>query len=152
MSNFKEVEGGDIIQLSKLGIYDVVAHGCNCFCSMTDDIGVKFAEEFKADQFPLEAEKFKGMVNKLGMIESKKVNDIIVVNAYTQFMKEPSLNSDIPLNYSALSLCLIKINNKFKGKKILLPLIGVDEAGGESRIVQTMIKNNLVDMDVTLIV
>jgi len=84
MGNFKEVQG-DIIELSKLGMFDVVAQGVNCFCTMNEDINIKFAKEFKADEFPLEAQKFKGMVNKLGMIESKKVNDLIVINAYTQY-------------------------------------------------------------------
>lgn len=150
MLSFKEVEG-DIIQLSRLGIYDVVVHGCNCFCNMTDELGIKFAEEFQADKFPLEADRFKGMINKLGMIESKKVKDIIVINAYTQYTDESELNGEMTLNYSALSLCLLKINTKFKGKKILIPLIGVNEGGGEWRIVETIIKNNLVDMDVTII-
>ena len=64
----KYVEG-DLIKLAKEGIFDVITHGCNCFCTMGAGIAVPMKNNFDCDKFPLEALEYKGNINKLGTID-----------------------------------------------------------------------------------
>ena len=46
---------GDIIKLALTGEYDVVAHGCNCFCRQKSGLAPQMVKAFKTDKFPLES-------------------------------------------------------------------------------------------------
>lgn len=161
---------GNLITLAKKGDFDVIAHGCNCHCSMGAGIAPQMAEEFSADKFPLESPLWAGDINKLGQIdymwvdpsnkasrrrESTAEHTLAVVNAYTQygFGKNHKDGKAIPLDYEALLLCMRKMNHVFKGKKIGLPQIGCGLAGGEWVIVKDIIKDELShDCDVTVVI
>jgi len=190
---YEEIEG-DLIKLAKEGKFDVIAHGCNCFCRMKRGIAPQMAEAFDCDRFHLERPSQHGNINKLGQIESqiclitqngavsklitdyslsfiKKGNPtaFAVVNAYTQYHWD---SANKPLDYEALTICLRKINNVFRGYHIGLPLIGCHLAGGiwdhtkeESfsikehnkyiigikKDIKTIIKQELTGMDVTIV-
>jgi len=140
------------------GEFDVITHGCNCFCQMGAGIAPQVARAFGADGFPMELYHHKGDMNKLGTIDYQAVGtpngDLIVVNAYTQFGfgRNHKGGTDIPLDYEALTLCMRKINNKFKGKHVGLPQIGCGLAGGDWDKVVYIIMNTLVDCDVTVVI
>jgi len=151
---------GDLIQLAKEGNFDVIGHGCNCFCTMTSGIAPLMAEAFGCNEFPLEWLKFEGDVNKLGNIDHQSIlingkdnlNELTVVNCYTQYAPGvPDPFYHIPLNYTALELCMRKINHTFKGKKVGLPWIGCGLAGGNRGVVENIIKQQLIDCDVTIV-
>jgi len=57
-----------------------------------------------------------------------------------------------PLDYEALTLCLRKINWVFSGKHIGLPKIGAGLAGGDWEQIKQIIKNELNDCDVTVVI
>ncbi|AGO47535.1 macro domain containing protein [Cellulophaga phage phi4:1] len=81
------------------------------------------------------------------------IEGLIVVNAYTQFnygSNHPD-GDKIPLDYSALELCLLKMNKTFAGKHIGLPWIGCGLAGGDKTIVESMIKRIMIDCNVTIV-
>ena len=168
--NYQEIEG-DLIQLALQGSFDVIAHGCNCFCLQKAGIAAAMSKTFKTDGFDLETAAYKGDINKLGQIEHRNYNisngviiplkefgdiNFCVVNAYTQY--QPGAN----LDYEALTLCLRKINHEFKGKHIGLPQIGCGIAGGVwdkyhtpqeglYRDVKTIIQQELKDCKVTIV-
>ena len=151
--SYKEVKG-DLISLAKKGEFDAIAHGCNCFCSMKSGIAPQIAEAFGCDKYPFEETKFKGNINKLGAIDYKEINNVTVINAYTQYFNR-TLNPDkdaINLDYQALSLCLRKINHTFKGKKIGLPQIGAGLAGGNWYLIREIIQKELKDCNVTIVI
>lgn len=150
---YKEIKG-DLISLAKKGEFDAIAHGCNCFCSMKSGIAPQIAETFGCDKYPFEDTKFKGNINKLGAIDYKEINNVAVINAYTQYFNR-TLNPDkdaINLDYQALSLCLRKINHTFKGKKIGLPQIGAGLAGGNWYLIREIIQKELKDCNVTIVI
>lgn len=147
---YKEIEG-DLIDLAKKGKFDVIAHGCNCFCTMGAGLAPQMAKAFGADKFPMEDKEYVGDINKLGTIDWEIVclvnsevvdhfdlNDddlptyLTVVNCYSQygFGKNHANGTAAPLDYEALTLCMRKMNHLFKGKHIGLPLIGCQLAGG----------------------
>ena len=167
--SYKEING-DLIKLALDRKFDVIAHGCNCFCTMGAGIAPKMAKVFGCDKF--EMERYKS-IEKLGNIDyqtfvlgknamwslydaDNKLNEpeLTVVNAYTQYSygKNHKDGVDKPLDYEALTLCLRKINNVFKGKHIGLPgLIGCGLAGGKEEVVKEIIKKELKDCDVTIV-
>lgn len=174
MGTYTEIKG-DLIELAKEGKFDVISHGANCFCMMGAGIAVAMKNSFSADKFELEAKRYRGDYNKLGQIDYEPVNrktgkvintledlftadidsdlltdnriehSVIVVNSYTQF------DGGSNLDYTALRMCLKKINFMFKGRSIGLPLIGCGIAGGDWNIVKQLIKAYLKDMDVTIV-
>lgn len=145
---------GDLIECAQTGMFDVIAHGCNCFCVMGSGIAPQMAEAFGCDKFPLEHSKYRGDINKLGQIDFKPILTharlIWVVNCYSQFNTLAGKNA--PLDYEALTLCLRKINLKFRGLKIGLPKIGCGLAGGDWNIVKEIIQRELKDVESITIV
>lgn len=132
---------GDLISLALSGEFDVIAHGCNCFCAMGAGIAPKMARAFGADTFKMEANIYRGDINKLGSIDYQKVQDkpLIVVNCYSQF--KPGND----LSYPALELCLIKLAHTFPNKRIGIPFIGAGLAGGDPEEIYNMMVNNLTN-------
>ncbi len=165
---YKEIEG-NLITLALDGEFDVIAHGCNCFCTMGAGLAPQMAKAFGCDLFPLENEMYRGDINKLGQIDYGffEINDgkvrkmtgihpynLEVVNCYSQYgfginHKEGSV---APLDYSALALCFKKMNHIFKGKHIGLPQIGCHLAGGDWDIVKDMIQRIFKDCQVTIVI
>lgn len=156
---------GDLITRALNGSFDVIVHGCNCFCKQKSGLAERMVTHFDTDKFDLEHKKLKGNINKLGTIDYKlkygkkhfvglkELYPIIVVNAYTQYMYADNHKGGVknPLDYDALRLCLRKINNIFKGKKIGLPQIGAGLAGGNWNVIKVIIQEELKDCDVTIV-
>lgn len=163
-----EIIKGDLIQKALAGEFDVVAHGCNCFCTMGAGIALQFKEKLKANKASAEGWG-KGDFTKLGNLsaialcledgqyatkgdydqilssfEKLGVKSVTVINAYTQY--KPGRN----LDYEALVLCMRKINHLFKGKHIGLPWIGCGIAGGDKTRVEQILREELKDCDVTI--
>ena len=192
--SYTEIKG-DLIELAKQGKFDVIAHGCNCFCTMGAGIAVPMKVAFGCDKFRLELLKEyrydeesgqeyevktnnKGNINKLGSIDyehkylwfkhpmlkdgeasiamnhktvgQENVKDLIVVNAYTQYHYSHKFGP--PVDYEAITLCMRKMNHVFKGKHIGLPAIGCGLAGGDFKIVSEIIKKELKDCEVTVVI
>jgi O-acetyl-ADP-ribose deacetylase (regulator of RNase III) len=159
---------GDLIKLAQRGHFDVIAHGCNCFCQMGAGIAPQMAKAFgcndskkyhgESTSFPDE----RGNMNKLGNIESYawfvfddegERKRLDVVNAYTQYKygRNHEDGDETPVNYSAIEMCMKKINYRFKGKHIGLPKIGAGLAGGNWNRIEHIINTELRDCVVTVI-
>ena len=158
MGDFKEVQG-DLIKLALEGQFDVIAHGCNCFCTMGAGLAPQMAKAFNCDKYTLEDSKYRGDINKLGQIEygyiplRKFKIDLYAVNCYTQygFGSNHEEGTVAPVVYEAITLCMRKINHIFKGKRIGLPLLGCHLAGGDWNIVKQIFQDELKDCDVTVV-
>lgn len=146
---------GDLIQLAKEGNFDVIAHGCNCMCQMGAGIAPQMVKAFGVDQYNLESFTRRGDINKLGQIEwfiEREGPIRFVVNSYTQYSYGRSYDGGAPLDYDALTLCMRKINYRFKGFKIGLPQIGAGLAGGDWNRIKQIIQTELKDCDVTVVI
>ena len=176
MNNNYSEKKGCLISMALSGEFDVITHGCNCFCTMGAGIAPKMAKEFECNNFEMELSG-KGDINKLGQIDFNKyykrpdgtlfidydnyvdLHDgeepyLIVVNSYTQYKYGSNHIDGVkkPIDYEALTLCMRKINHIFAGKHIGLPgLIGCGLAGGKEEIVKEIIKKELKDCDVTIV-
>lgn len=169
---YNEVHG-DLIKLVREGMFDVVTHGCNCLCQMGAGIAPQMAKEFACDVFKMEGSEYRGDINKLGTIDWElkwfednrwvtypdedgkwATHQLFVVNSYTQYSygRNHADGVNKPLDYEALTLCMRKINHTFKGKHIGLPQIGAGLAGGDWQRIKEIIKTELKDCDVTVII
>lgn len=162
MGQYQEIRGS-LVELAQEGQFDIITHGCNCFCKMGSGIAVLMNETFGCNDpnvFVMEDPAQKGNINKLGSIEPKIVprrngSILVVVNSYTQYYYGPKFGSmwryGIPLDYDAITLCMRKINYRYAGKEIGLPKIGCDKGGGDWFKVSQILKNELKDMIVTVV-
>lgn len=174
MGTFNTIEG-NLIKLALDGNFDVIGHGCNCFCTMGAGIAVQMKKTFGCDQFPMELTG-RGDFNKLGLIDyqpfdlgtndngnkvaerdyathTNRENDLVVVNMYTQYNYGTNHWDGVyaPFDQDAFVLCMKKVNKIFKNKKIGLPLIGGGLAGGDPETIISIMKDKLKDCNVTLV-
>ena len=79
---------GDLLKLAGQGHFDVIIHGCNCFCTMGAGIAKAIRDQFPA-AYEADLATEKGSREKLGSYSSAEVaiddHLLTVVNAYTQF-------------------------------------------------------------------
>ena len=142
---------GDLIQLAKSGCFDVVVHGCNCFCEMNSGIAKsikdQFPEAYKAD---LATEH--GSKNKLGTFSIAKVrrkhHQFVILNAYTQYHWS---GTGILADYDAIRDIFATIKCEFTGRKIAYPKIGAGLARGDWSVIAKIINEQLVDEEHTLV-
>ena len=165
--NYREIDG-DLIKLAHEKTFDVIAHGCNCFCRMGRGIAPQMAEAFGCDYFDMEDEDRAGDITKLGNIDYQHMyqrerdgryylhpsedwkisHKLIVVNAYTQYHWNSNTK---PLDYEAFALCMRKMNKLFAGHRIGLPKIGAGLAGGDWEVLKKIIQTELSACGVTIV-
>jgi len=149
----KEIEG-NLISMGLDGDFDVIIHGCNCFCTMghgiAKEIRVKCPGAYWADQGTE-----KGDEGKLGTItysgrptEDSEPDKLMVVNAYTQFKYGGDMRH---VDYDALRSCFKEIKKLFTGKRIGYPLIGAGLARGDWTVISGIIDEELEGEDHTLV-
>lgn len=142
---------GDLLKLAVSGEFDVIVHGCNCFCTMGAGIakGIKslFPDAYEADQ-----QTEKGDRSKLGTITWATVDclgrELTVVNAYTQYNYR---GQGVLLDYDALRQALELVKEKFSGQRIGYPRIGAGLAGGDWDRIALIISECLQGEDHTLV-
>ena len=142
---------GDLIKLALDGMFDVIVHGCNCYCVMGAGVAkaIKkvFPEAYKAD-----CESIKGDRDKLGSITFATINRggvvIIVVNGYTQYHWR---GKGELVDYDAIRLVMQEVKSMFTGKRIGYPKIGAGLAKGDWKIISELIDKELFGEDHTLV-
>lgn len=143
---------GDLIKKALNGDFDVIGHGCNCFCTMGSGIAVSMKETFGCDNYTLEDSKYSGSFLKMGNIQGKdffvkdgaisEEGDLLrVYNLYTQYAPGvPMPPYNIPLDYDALRLCVRKLLYINKKARVGLPWIGCGLAKGDKQIVYKILE------------
>lgn len=133
---------GDILKLSDQ--FDVIIHGCNCWCKMGNGIALQikniFPEAYEAD-----LQTVRGDASKLGTYSKAQIGDLTIVNAYTQF------NWGRDLKLDALRRCFRAIKSDFAGKRIAYPKIGAGLAGGDWNVISAIICEELEGEDHTFV-
>ena len=142
---------GDLIKLAEDGRFDVIIHGCNCFCTMGAGIALQIQSRFPA-VFEADARTRPGDRSKLGTYTSARVEGngrkFIVVNGYTQFdYAGPGVLAD----YHAIAALFAAIKHDFSGQRIGYPKIGAGLAGGDWNRIRHIIDHALDGEDHTLV-
>ena len=142
---------GDLIKLAIEGEFDVIVHGCNCFCAMGGGIA-RTIKDMLPQTYYSDLETKKGDRSKLGSYTfsdiEKNGNKFTVINAYTQYKYS---GSEINADYNAIYDVFVKIKNDFSGMRIGIPLIGAGLAGGDWKAIESLISTAMIDEDITLV-
>ena len=147
----KTVEG-DLIEMALNNEFDVIVHGCNCFCKMRNGIAKQIAETFP-DAERIDSLTVCGSKSKLGTFTSTiyypNHESLIIVNAYTQF----GINRDgSEVSYPAIRSCFNLVKKYFNDHRIGYPKIGAGLAGGDWNIISKIIDEELEGEDHTLVI
>lgn len=142
---------GDLIDLARNGQFDVIVHGCNCFCTM----GAGIARQIR-DTFPqahvADLETVSGDINKLGNYSSALVQSsgrqLTVINGYTQYQYA---GTGILADYGAIETLFKQIKKFFPNKRIGYPKIGAGLAGGDWEKISQIIDRSLTGETHTLV-
>jgi O-acetyl-ADP-ribose deacetylase (regulator of RNase III) len=142
---------GDLIDLAKNGEFDLIVHGCNCFCTMgagvAKGIRAAFPAAYQADLATLRGDRAKLGTCTFAEIVCDGVS-LIVVNAYTQFDYR---GNGPKVDYDALRSCFGWIKRNYAGKKMGFPKIGAGLAGGNWPQIATIIAEELAGEDGVLV-
>ncbi len=147
----KQVKG-DLIALALAGEFDVIIHGCNCFCTM----GAGIARQIR-DTFPLAYEadltSLSGDREKLGSYTKASVetqyNTLFIINGYTQYHYE---GDGVLADYDAIDTLFRQLKQKFKGLRFGYPKIGAGLANGNWDTIAKIINRAFSGEDHTLVV
>jgi len=124
---------GDLINLANKGHFDVIVHGCNCFCAMGSGIARQVADQIPG-AWEADLVTHAGDYNKLGnyskfTVVTDSLTKYTVINAYTQYTIRQGSAS--VFEYCAFDLILQKLAHEFRGARFGFPAIGMDRAGGD---------------------
>lgn len=141
---------GNLIAMALNGDFDVIVHGCNCFCTMGAGIAKQIKETFPG-AFLEDSYTPRGERTKLGSFSShyQKNLKLTIVNGYTQY--HAGANAD----YDAIRSVFREIKRfswHFDNPRIGYPKIGAGIAGGDWEIISKIIDEELEGEDHTLVV
>jgi len=143
---------GDLIKLAQQGFFDLIIHGCNCFCQMGAGIAKQIKKTFPA-AYLADQKTTIGDRKKLGSCSFTKCQVkggfCKIINAYTQFHWS---SFEKQIDYQAIRLCLKWIKENFSGQKMGLPKIGAGLAGGDWSIIEKIILAELEGEDITIVI
>jgi O-acetyl-ADP-ribose deacetylase (regulator of RNase III) len=142
---------GDLISLALSGEFDVIIHGCNCFCSMGAGIAQQISKTFPP-AFHADLETGPGDRAKLGNYSRATVEisgtPLTIINGYTQYQYSgPHVLAD----YDAIAALFSRVKRDFSGKKIGYPRIGAGLAKGDWKKISEIIDYQLAGEDHTLV-
>jgi O-acetyl-ADP-ribose deacetylase (regulator of RNase III) len=143
---------GDLITFALEGQFDVIVHGCNCFCTMGAGIARVIQEEFP-EAYAADLVTIKGDRNKLGNFSFATVkrnkHEITIVNGYTQFHFH---GDSVLVDYDAVQSLFKKVKRQYTGKRIGYPKIGAGLAGGDWERISRIIDQELAEEDHSLVI
>lgn len=142
---------GNLIHLANAGHFDVIVHGCNCFCAMGKGIALSIKLEYPA-AYAADCDTARGDPSKLGSFSQASVSrgphTVTVVNAYTQYdYCGPQPN----VNYAAIRQAFRAIKQRFSGSRIGYPKIGAGLARGDWAVIAAIIDEELSGEDHTFV-
>lgn len=136
-------EKGDLIQKAKAGEFDVIVHGCNCFCTMGAGIAKTIKQVFPA-AYEADLATAVGDAAKLGTYSQALVEasgkPLLIINAYTQYQwRGPGRLAD----YDAIRQVFRRLKQECQGKRLGYPAIGAGLAKGDWTIIAAIIEEEL---------
>ena len=142
---------GDLLKLALERRFDVIIHGCNCFCTMGAGIAKSIKRLFP-EAYAADCATDKGSRDKLGTISSATVerdgHRITVVNGYTQHHWR---GRGVLVDYDAVRGVMRAVKRDFSGQRIGYPRIGAGLAKGDWPRIATIIDEELASEDHTLV-
>lgn len=142
---------GDLVTLAVEGEFDVIVHGCNCFCKMGAGV-VKAIKNAFPEAADADTNTLRGDRRKLGTISTARVrrgeHTIVIVNGYTQFEWR---GAGRLVDYNAVRSVMKAVKDGYSGLRIGYPRIGAGLAHGNWEVIEKIIREELRGEDHTLV-
>lgn len=146
---------GDIITLAEQGKFDIVIHGCNCFCTFGSGLAAQIKEAWP-EVYEADKRTKNGDVMKLGtaIVVPIRTNNrtFTVMNAYTQYEWS---NACRKTEYSAIISVFKRLYEFCKTfdveYRIGIPKIGSGYGRGDWNIISGIIQECLGELDYTIV-
>ncbi|MFH2138015.1 MAG: macro domain-containing protein [Candidatus Omnitrophota bacterium] len=142
---------GDLIKKAQAAEFDVIIHGCNCFCAMgagiAKSIKTAFPQAYEADLKTTKGDKAKLGTCSVAAVQTGK-GKVYVVNAYTQYNFS---GRGVLVDYEAIRSCMKWVKKNFSSQRIGIPKLGAGLAGGDWQVISAIINEELSGEDVTLV-
>jgi len=142
-----QIEKGDLIQKASAGEFEVIVHGCNCFCTMGAGIAKTIKQVFPA-AYQADLATAAGDKSKLGSYSAASVEvaqkPLVIVNAYTQYNWR---GAGTLADYEAIRRVFGQIKRAYAGKRIGYPAIGAGLAKGDWAVISAIIDEALAGED-----
>ena len=158
MDSRERVITGDLLQFARDGRFDIIVHGCNCFCTMGAGIARQIKEQYPG-AYEADFETKKGDHRKLGtwtaFVHDDNEECFVIINAYTQYGCNPSRGRNV--DYDAVRSCFMHLYNYIHKEglaeevRIGYPKIGAGLAGGDWDVISKIIDQELKELDHTLV-
>lgn len=144
---------GDLIKLAQAGEFNIIIHGCNCFCTMGAGIAKQikkaFPEAYQSDKMTAKGDRDKLGTFTVAYLRSKK---LVIVNAYTQFgYGRNQCHADYDAIRSVFRSLAEDVKEKCPNARIGYPAIGAGHAGGDWKIISKIIDEELDGLDHSLV-
>lgn len=139
---------GDLVEFARNGRFDVIVHGCNCFCTMGAGVAKAIAAAFP-EALAVDRATPKGDRAKLGTNSVAACDRVTIVNAYTQFDWR---GRGRKVDYDAVRSCFAEVSRRFPDARIGYPKIGAGLAGGDWDVIAGIIDEELAGREHTLVV
>ena len=137
--------------LTLQGRFEVIVHGCNCFCTMGGGIARVIQEEFP-EAYAADLVTIKGDRNKLGDFSVATVNR--KAGKSPSSTATPSSTSTAKMSWSITmpsADSLPRSKKQFSGKRIGYPKIGAGLGGGDWDRISAIIDEELAGEDHSLV-
>lgn len=155
-----KVINGDILTASQLPGFVVICHQVNCKGVM----GAGLAKQIK-ERYPIVFDYYRKWCNDKTIVPNN--NSSVLLGNVQLVYPEPSLTPKFGIanlfaqdgygrdkrytNYTALMCCFERINSTFAGSRVAIPYgIGCGLAGGDWKIIETLIKEYLSNCEVEI--
>lgn len=154
-----QTKRGDLILLTKKGQFDVIIHGCNCFCTMgagiAKQIKLNWPKAYEVDKKTKYADRSKlGTYSKAEIIlqvpdgSGYKNQDLTIINAYTQYDYR---GSGQLVSLDAVEKIFSQLNKEYVGKRVGMPKIGAGLARGNWDEILSIIQSTTPNLNITVV-
>jgi O-acetyl-ADP-ribose deacetylase (regulator of RNase III) len=137
------IVSGDLIELAKLGTFDVIIQGCNCQCRMARGITLTIKQQFP-EAYAADCQTEIGDLTKLGNFTAVHINrdgfNFTIVNGYTQFHWQ---GEGVLADYDAIRSVFRQVKQQLSGQRIGYPKLGAGLARGDWAIIASIIEAEL---------
>ena len=131
---------GDLLALARVGHFNCIVQGCNCFCTMGSGIAKQIKQEYP-EAYAVDCETVKGDRNKLGTYSVMLGKQFNIINAYTQYdYNRKGLPVQDHFDYKAFGSILRRLESEFEGCHFGFPYIGMGLAGGNKEKILAMLE------------
>lgn len=152
---------GNLLDMFDSGEFDIIMHGCNCFCNMGGGIAAQIAARYPEAQ-KRDNNTEPGDTSKLGTVDYVWMSKWwvrlfpwltkrkFIINAYTQYNPGADGNLDA-VQQAFKSLAEGEDAMFLRGAKIGIPAIGCGIAGLDWANVETVMLAECSHLDITLV-